>query len=288
MPQRIEISIRQMQYEDVSVAMELKNAEGWNQLEADWRFFLSQNPEMCFVACSGAKVVGTVTAITYGKDVAWIGMMLVNRNFRRQGIGNLLMKVILEKLESCTSVKLDASPLGTPVYRKFGFVEELELWRMIAVKLITTGKPSSDSKVDRFQPGDTDAVIAFDKLAFGVSRPELIRFLVMNRSESWWVAKRANQVVGVLGSKRGSLYYHVGPIYAENQDIARDLVKAAAKELTGNSVSIDIHTQKEDFREWLTNLGFNAQRPFNRMYLEQNPFPGKIEFQFAICGPELG
>ncbi len=288
MPQLSEISIRQMRDEDVSVAMELKNAEGWNQLEADWRFFLSQNPELCFVACNGAKVVGTVTAITYGNDVAWIGMMLVNRDFRRQGIGNLLMKVVLEKLESCTSVKLDASTLGTPVYRKFGFVEELELWRMIADKLVNTEKPSSDSMVGRLQPGDTDAVIEFDTQAFGVSRPELIRFLVMDRTESWWVAKRGNQVVGVLGSKRGSLYYHVGPIYAENQDIARDLVNAAAKELTGNSVIMDIHAKKEDFRVWIRNLGFNAQRHFNRMYLEQNPFPGKIEFQFAICGPELG
>jgi len=75
---------------DIPSAMRLKEAAGWNQTEADWRRLLSLQPEGCFAAVRDGRLVGTTTVTIYG-ELAWIGMVLVDREYRRQGIASGLM-----------------------------------------------------------------------------------------------------------------------------------------------------------------------------------------------------
>ena len=282
------ISIRAMDKADIPAAMRLKDAEGWNQTDSDWRFYLSHDPELCLVACVSGNVIGTVTAINYNNQVAWIGMMLVDREFRKQGVGKLLFHALLEKLKDCKSIKLDASPAGNPVYRKFGFVEELELQRMIAQELMAVDEVSYSGNIERIQETDIGEVIDYDQLAFGVQRTELIQFLCGPRAEACWMARCDEKLVGLLCLRRGSLYYQLGPVYAQSDAIAEALVVRSARELVGQAVTLDIHSNKSEFRDWLQGMGFNSQRPFHRMYLERNPYIGNVGVQFAISSPELG
>ena len=61
---------------DIGQAMELSNAEGWNQTKADWELLVQNHQNICLAAVSDGKIVGTATAINYSGDVAWIGMVL--------------------------------------------------------------------------------------------------------------------------------------------------------------------------------------------------------------------
>src|SRR6476659_1332584 len=126
------LQIRLLFESDIAAAMRLKDAAGWNQTEADWRRLLLLEPHGCFCAIKDGRVVGTTTTTTYGEDLAWIGMVLVDPDYRGQGIATKLMNVALNYLkEKVQTVKLDATPLGKPVYEKFGFqIESLvERWR---------------------------------------------------------------------------------------------------------------------------------------------------------------
>jgi len=268
--------------------MDLKNAEGWNQVEDDWLFFLSLNRELCLVAYIDKQIVGTVTAIDYNGEVAWIGMMLVNQSFRNRGIGSSLLRAILDKLGYCKSIKLDASPLGNPVYRKYGFLEELELQRLIAKKLIPCSENVSETYIQHASEKDLKDIIEFDRTVFGTSRLRMIVFLIRQRSREWWIAKKQGRVIGIVGLKQGMLYHHIGPLYAESLDLAQNLIIKSIRGIEGLSVIMDIHVGKSEFREWLQPLGFESQRPFHRMYLKQNPLPGIVDWQYAICGPEFG
>src|SRR4029078_13410286 len=99
--------LRPMQAGDIVSAMKLSEAEGWNQTEKDWQLFLENDGNICIVAETGSKVVGTPTAINYSNQVAWIGMVLVNKEFRGRGISQSLLSRVIEKLERCKSIKLD-------------------------------------------------------------------------------------------------------------------------------------------------------------------------------------
>ena len=83
---------------DVAAGMRLKTIAGWNQTQADWHRFLELNPGGCFVALHQGRVVGTVTAIAYSGSVGWVGMMLVDPDFRRRGIGTRLMERAMASL----------------------------------------------------------------------------------------------------------------------------------------------------------------------------------------------
>src|SRR5687768_5699322 len=102
--------VRPMERSDIASAMKLSTAEGWNQTENDWKLFIENPGNTCMLAECGNKVIGTTTAINYSNQVAWIGMVLVDKDYRGQGVSKSLLTTIFEKLESFKSVKLDATP----------------------------------------------------------------------------------------------------------------------------------------------------------------------------------
>src|ERR1043165_3525488 len=117
-----ELEIRLLFESDVPAAMRLKEAAGWNQTEKDWRRLLALEPNGCFGAVKDGVLVGTTTTTTYGNDLAWIGMVLVDPEHRRQGIAARLMSVALDYLDDkVETIKLHATAAGKPVYERFGF-----------------------------------------------------------------------------------------------------------------------------------------------------------------------
>src|ERR1700687_3445839 len=117
------IRIRRMTPADVPLGMRLKQQAGWNQTEADWRRFLDLEPDGCFVAELDDDPVATTTTCVFGV-IGWIAMVLVDVPVRGRGIGSALMRHALEYLDdrNVLTVRLDATPLGQPVYEKLGFV----------------------------------------------------------------------------------------------------------------------------------------------------------------------
>src|SRR5919205_549146 len=93
------VEIRPLVGADLPAAMRLKESAGWNQTEEDWLRLLRLEPRGCFAASSGGRLVGTATTTTYGRELAWVGMVLVDPEFRRRGIASLLMDAALSYLD---------------------------------------------------------------------------------------------------------------------------------------------------------------------------------------------
>jgi GNAT superfamily N-acetyltransferase len=127
---------RSMTIEDIPEAMQLKDSAGWNQTTADWARFLSASPEGCFVPEHEGRVVGTSTTILYEGRFAWIGMVIVDSQYRGQGIGTALLERAIRYLDSrnVPCMKLDATPQGKPLYEKLGFVSEYDIERWMLVR----------------------------------------------------------------------------------------------------------------------------------------------------------
>jgi len=66
------------------------------------------------------------------------------------------------------------------------------------------------------------------------------------------------------------------------------LIRKALKELINQPVVLDVLNEKEDLINWLNSIGFTMQRQFVRMYKKENSFPGIVNKQYLICGPEFG
>src|SRR5262249_35410158 len=124
------IRVRPLTPADLPLGMRLKEAAGWNQTEADWRRFLDLEPEGCFVAELDGTPSATLAAFVFG-PVAWIAMVLVDPAMRRGGLAGALMVHALDWLDrrDVGSVRLDATPMGQPLYEELGFVVEYSLGR---------------------------------------------------------------------------------------------------------------------------------------------------------------
>ena len=152
-----------MEPADVAQALALSQAVGWNQTAADWALAIEMNSEGCFAMECDGSVVATTTTIRYGTDLGWIGMVLTHPDFRGRGFARGLMERALDHLRDVETVKLDATEVGAPLYRKLGFVDECAIERW-------SGSVSSSS----VEVGEFTAQPELDRIAFGADRSRLL------------------------------------------------------------------------------------------------------------------
>lgn len=283
-----EIYLRTMQQDDLPAVMDLKTAEGWNQTKTDWELFLTHHPDLCLVAGLEERTVGTVSAFAFENKLAWIGMMLVHRQFRRKGISKRLMRELIHRLNFCQTIKLDATPAGQPVYEKLGFIKEYSLFRWIrkpSGALTIRDLSQSVYKLDSFS---LDEILALDAAVFGANREVVLRHIWASFPGGAYLFREQGLVKGFLLSRKGSNYLQLGPLIAENDAVARALLQQALIQLEGRELVLDMAANRPAMNDWLEQEGFKIQRELIRMYLHTNSASGIPEKYFLIAGPELG
>ena len=283
-----DLVFRDMTFADIPAGLQLCRLSGWNQVESDWRMFLRVSPKGCRVAERRGEVIGTVATIRYGDRFSWLSMVLVAPSERNHGIGTQLLQEGLAVLRNDNCCRLDATPAGRPIYSKHSFLEEYSLSRMTGVidsEKFTSILPAASRPMrqsDLSQVADSD----FD--VFGADRSELLLDLFKRAPEYARVVERDGRVKGYMLGRFGFLYDQLGPIIAETEADARSVVADCLRSHHGNRFAIDASHLAQDWLEWLKSNGFAEERVLFRMYRGDNRYPGLLEKQFAVTGPEFG
>lgn len=115
----------------IASACRLSTRAGWNQNEEDWRRLVRVAPAGVKVWIDAGEVRASYSVVTYGRESAWIGMVLVDPDYRGKGLGKAAFLGALEEARASKAavIGLDATDLGEPIYRKFGFKATLPLSR---------------------------------------------------------------------------------------------------------------------------------------------------------------
>jgi len=278
------IDIRLLFESDVPAAMRLKEAAGWNQTEEDWLRLLSLEPNGCFAAVKDGRLVGTTTTTTYDSDLAWIGMVLVDPQERRQGIATQLMKVAIDYLKDrVTTVKLDATAQGRPVYERFGFQVESVVERWVGA--------ANARQAGTAQALDGAAIrelLALDRVAFAADRSKLMRKLINDACVPPVLLRAADQTLtGYALARRGTNADYVGPVVATGPQHVESLLDHVFAQLPKRRVYIDFNTECGTSASVLSDRGFVKERDLIRM--STGPRAAKTSpFVIAIAGPETG
>jgi hypothetical protein len=106
--------------------------------------------------------------------------------------------------------------------------------------------------------------------------------------ETYKTLEEKNKIQGYCLGRQGYNYVHIGPVVANNIDIAKNLVGAALQNSIGLPVILDVLHFDTGWLKWLAAIGFAEQRLFTRMYRGTNAFHAEPEKQYAILGPEFG
>ena len=252
--------------------MRLKEAAGWNQTESDWHRLLALEPGGCFgIDCDG-RLAATTTGVCFGNDLAWIGMVLTHPDYRGRGLARALMEHALEYLDGRADwIKLDATEMGRPLYRKLGFEDEcpVERWARAAA-------PPPPAELPAFANCNE-----LDRAAFGADRRELLTLLA--RIES------AALEDGYAMGRPGSNAAYFGPCVARKPATARRLLDWFLARHGHEKVSWDILPENREVVRLATECGFQPLRRLVRMARSgQRSFEHDDGLVYAIAGFEFG
>jgi GNAT superfamily N-acetyltransferase len=281
------MELRTMLPSDLPAGLRLCRACGWNQLDEDWLQFLHAEGAGARVAERQQHAVGTVAWLRYGAAFSWIAMMLVDPDARHAGIGSRLFECALEELRNEPCIRLDATPAGEPLYRRYGFIDEFGLLRTKTIVTPNQFEPVHHH-VEPIQPGDLPEVLSRDRIVFGADRSELLTSFFRRAPHLAHLARHSGALLGYCFGRPGHLYSQLGPIVAGDTEIARALIAKSLSPQTGIRIAIDVPKHATELIHWMESASFIVERPFLRMRRGTLSSPGQPDQVYAIAGPEFG
>ena len=320
------ITIRTMTAADVPLAMVLKEQALWNQTPADWQRFLELEPDGCFVALWQGQPAGTAAAFVFDA-VGWIAMVLVHRALRGRGIATRLLEHALAYLDQrgVRTVRLDATPLGRPIYERLGFAPQWELARLGGVAAVSGAVSDCDGRPERggshpersegstlplpiqgeilryaqndmraglvpfsaLSPAQWAGVAALDQQTSGTDRKRLLVRLDCDAPGAARAVIGDGRLRGFAMLRSGSRATQIGPAVALDDEAGHALLHLMAQQATGRAIFIDVPEDNLPAIRWAQSQSLAVERRFTRMIRGQ-PIVERPEYLWASSGPEKG
>jgi predicted N-acetyltransferase YhbS len=276
-----------MTAEDMPFGMMLKSQAGWNQVVTDWQRFLHMQPEGCLVAELNGVAVGT-TVVTTFDTVAWISMVLVEQSFWGRGVGKTLMNRAVQVAEElgCATIRLDATPLGQPLYESLGFVPQYELTRYAGMIAPNDTFSSPPSRVRFAGAAYIPSLVALDTTVTGTQRGRFLFYLFTGLTELR-IVETDGSVIGYLTIRPGIEALQLGPCIAETAEAAGALLTDALSRRVGSRVYWDVPSSHLAAAQLAQSAGLAPQRKVLRM-CRGKAVNDDVAKLWASSGPELG
>ncbi|MGH9311439.1 MAG: GNAT family N-acetyltransferase [Vicinamibacterales bacterium] len=291
-----DVALRLLTPGDVEEALVLSTTAGWNQRPEDWRMLLGIAPAGAFAAVVDRRIVGTAIGIDYDR-FGWIAMMLVEPAYRGRGLGARLLEAAIQALPPSNPIRLDATPLGRPLYQRYGFADESLLTRHVrepgaAASMAAEGRTRDVRPVTKAAMTE---IVSTDRDVFGGDRTAVLEWMAEEGPQYGWFAPASqDNPPSYCFGRRGRLFDQIGPVVAGDDDAATMLVSAAAAAAGDRPTVIDAFDARPSFCAWLRRAGFGPQRPLFRMRrppsqaprAETTPAQPAVH-ELAILGPEF-
>jgi GNAT superfamily N-acetyltransferase len=280
-----EVQIGRLTRADLTDAEALVAEAGWNQVAADWCMFLDFGT--AYAVRTQDHVIATAAWVPYGA-CAWISMVLVTAAERRRRLATRLLHRCIADVTAAGLVPvLDATPAGAKVYAPLGFKEAWGFARLVAGCVRIPPPATPLVIVEPINDTDWAALCAYDATAFGNDRSRVLGRMRGRLPLADLVARRDGRIVGMLLGRNGRTASHLGPLIAEDDEVATALLTRALSAIHG-TIYIDVADAKADVRAFLESAGFAVERPFTRMLLGRDSSFDDTACTYAVIGPEFG
>ncbi len=252
-------------------AYALSTEAGWNQTIEDWRRIVALAGRGVYGIERDGRLVATAVGLAYGRELAWIGMVLTAKAYRGQGFARTLMQRAIDDLDAAgvECIKLDATDLGRPVYAKLGFVDERPVSRWVRKPGESWGEAIAEAPVEYALDG------------FGVSREALLRSF--GGQESYALPGE-----GFAFARPGRTAWHFGPCVAQSEAGARRLLGAFLYRHGGEASILDLCDDHPHAAAMVAEAGYEPIRRLVRMQRGKQTELGYGPDIYCLAGFEFG
>jgi GNAT superfamily N-acetyltransferase len=265
---------------DIPLNVALSHEVGWQDTIADWEVIHESALVIGIRGRAGLVAQGVLGSFD---GVGTLAKVATSPDHRHAGLGRLVLDSLLATAEAngLGTLGLVATPQGRGLFETRGFAVEGE----IVVLMGTPQVPLGHGHVHPIE--DLEAALAFDRRLLGCDRSRVLR-------------ARENQAIATAGasgpgatlsgyamaSELGS-HALVGPVIAEDEEGARNLVIGLCREL-GDAVRIDVPSEHQSFRQWLRSIGMQEQGTRVEMRRGSAPLPYRVRQRYALATQAWG
>jgi GNAT superfamily N-acetyltransferase len=226
------------------------------------RRHLALQPDGSFVALLDGTIVGFCAVMDYGR-FAYVGLMSVHPGMQKRGIGGVLLEHCLSWLEKrhCPTILLDATPVGFPLYRRSGFVEEDQTAVLQQTHPVSWPR-QLPGNVATLETGEFSELVLFDTAAFGTQRSALLAAYVADNPQRVLIVRGTDgHISGYLIAQASTL----GPWVARTVGDAERLLLYALSLPFEHAPGVFVSARHHEALGLLERYGFTRQRSLSHM-----------------------
>lgn len=278
----IDIGTTKLGKADLAEATGLSAALGWPYRLEDWAFAHGLGEGLALR--HDKRLIGTAMGWNYGPAFATVGMIIVDADYRGQGLGARLVDALLAGAGE-RSVILNATPDGLELYRRRGFTTYgLTCQHQGIARPVTSGQ--AELRIERATAADWPNLAEIDRQASGMPRERLLAALAGCGRAS--ILRGANGAVqGYAVCREFGRGHVVGPVVAPGPAEAAALIADAMADLASQFVRVNTPEQS-GLGPWLETQGLprvDAEVAMVRGVLPDASSQARI---FGLCSNSLG
>jgi GNAT superfamily N-acetyltransferase len=234
----------------------LNASEGWNLCPDAPAVWLSHDPGCYLVGRVNGTPIATINAFRYDDSYGFITCYWVAPEHRGKGYGLRLFQEAVSHLSGC-NIGLFAVPDEVSAYEKSGFIAQADSAANYRGRAIH--RPVS-SRIVPYDAALFDAIAAYDRTVFPCARSSFLRQWLAVPNFVVRVCVEGGAVRGFALLCSGVDYPEIHPVFADNLEIALELVASLANEVpAGGDIGIVVQTgnpQAGAFFEGLAEYAF--------------------------------
>ena len=249
-----------MQESDIDFAKSLTDGENWGNSIEDWKRLMKISIPL--IAVDGEQSLGVTTAFDYG-NLGMIGNVVVSSKSRGKGVGKLLLKEAMKRLESCKSVRVQSRMEVSSFYKDLGFLPEGMSTQFRLDADMKSFQPFDVDSDDNIVPseGYWDEILAIDQRQFGADRSQFLKEISDYLPQCSFVALGEDgSVKGFIMAKGEDSWYEIGPWIVESGCKNWQGMLQATVQAIPDKSTVEILVPAPNFRitNLLDSIGYNA------------------------------
>jgi GNAT superfamily N-acetyltransferase len=234
------ITIEQMTRQEVDIAIEWAQKEGWNPGIHDAECFYQADPTGYYAAKLDGEVVGTISLVKYSGDFVFEGLYIIKPEYRGKGIGKQVQQYALDLCKN-KNLGLDGVISMKQKYADYGLQFA---YSNIRYEGKANGELSKYCKpVTR---DDFKDVAVYDKGCFGFERINFLDCWLFQKDHTSMLIRNSKGEVSGYGVIRKCFKgYKIGPLFVESEGEAELLYNSLTASVHGETVYLDVPEPNE-------------------------------------------
>ena len=277
-------NIRKMTRKDLDTAIEWAASEGRNPglYDADCFFQIDKNG--FFMEFLNNEPIACISAVSYDKNFGFLGFYICRPEYRNQGYGIQVWNKAIDYLKT-QNVGLDGVVGQQENYKKSGFKLAYNNARyQFKSKKFLNNNPGiilvSNLSFNEF--------VKYDRQFFPSDRTAFLKRWVKQPESKTLALKVDNQILGYGMIRKCRTGYKIGPLFAENFEVANDLFQSLVSSISEKMpVFLDIPEINSEAVKLVNKYSMEKSFSTARMYTKTPPkLP--IERIYGITTFEVG